>query len=146
MYKRQENKVSAEAGKGGEPTRSQAGARPKCDNCGKIGHHTRECRRGPARSSGPREPSRPGTGTDKKRFKDMTCWKCFQKGHIAANCPGAKVMFCGGVQRRKRRSYPRAVRPGLVEGTPVSDIMLDTGSNKTLIRKELVPTQKIGRG
>ena len=33
---RQENKVSAEVGKGGEPTRSQVGARPKCDNCGKM--------------------------------------------------------------------------------------------------------------
>ena len=55
-------------------------------------------------------------------------------------------MFCDGVQRRKHRSYPRAVRPGLVEGTPVSDIILDTGSNRTLIRKELVPTQKLVEG
>ena len=145
--RRQEGKVSAEAGRGGEPTRYQAGTRPKCDNCGRIGHRTRECRRGPARSSGPREPSKPpGTGAEKEKFKDMTCWKCFQKGHIAANCPGAKVMFCEGVQRRKRRSYPRAVRPGLVEGASVGDIMLDTGSNRTLIRKDLVPVQKLVEG
>ena len=135
----QESKNTTEAGRGGELTRSQARAKPRCDSCGKIGHCTRECRSGPARSSGPREPSKPGTGTDKERHKDMTCWKCFEKGHIAANCPGAKVMYCASVQRRKCRSYPRAMGPGLVEGTSVSDIMLDIGSNRTLVRKDLVP-------
>ena len=121
--------VSAEAGRGGEPTRSQAGARPRCNNCGKIGHHTRECRRAPAaRSSGPKEP---GTGVEKEKFKDIMCWKYFQKGHIAVNCPGAKVMYCDNSQQRRHRSYPRAVQPGLLEGIPVSDIMLDTGSNRT---------------
>ena len=108
--RRQESKSSTDTGKGGEPTRSQAGVRPKCNSCGRIGHRTRECRRGPARSSGPKEPSRSTTG---EKFKDVTCWQCFQKGHIAVNCPGAKVMFCDTVQKRRRRSYPRATRPGL---------------------------------
>lgn len=142
--RRQESRASAEAGKGGEPTRNPA--KPKCDNCGRIGHRTRDCRSRPARSSGSREPSKQTTGGDKEKFKDVTCWKCFQKGHIAVNCPGAKTMFCDGTQRRKRRSYPRAVQPGLVEGVAVSDIMLDTGSNRTLVRRDLVPAQKMVEG
>ena len=145
--RRQENRTSTEAGKGGEPARSQAGARPKCKKCGKIGHRTRDCRsRGPARPVGPREPNRPVTGADNDRFKDMTCWKCFQKGHIAANCPGVRAMFCDGGQKKKRRSYPRAVRSGVVEGALVKDIMLDTGSSRTLIRKDLVPAEKLVEG
>ena len=117
----------------------------KCDSCGRIGHRTWECRSQPVRSSGPREPNEPVTGAEEKP-KDITCWKCFQKGHIAINCPGVKVMFCDNEQRRKCRSYPRAVRAGLVDGVAVSDIMLDTGSNRTLIRGDLVTAEKLVKG
>ena len=55
-------------------------------------------------------------------------------------------MFCNTVQKRRCRSYPRAVWPGLVEGVPVSDIMLDTVSYRTLIRRDLVPAQKLVEG
>lgn len=136
-------KFLAGTGKGGEPTRNPA--KPKCDNCGKNGHRTQECRSRPARSSGPRESNKPTTGGEDK-FKDVTCWKCFQKGHIAVNCPGAKAMFCDATQRRKRRSYPRSVQPRLVEGVAVSDNMLDTGSNRTLVKRDLVPAQKLVEG
>ena len=146
LARRQGGRLSAAAGRREEPNRGQAGARPKCDSCGRIGHRTRECRSRPVRPSGPREPNKPATGAEKEKPKDITCWKCFQKGHIAINCPGAKVMFCDNEQRRKRRSYPRAVRPGLVDGVAVSDIMLDTGSNRTLIRGDLVPAEKLVKG
>ena len=46
----------------------------------------------------------------------------------------APSMFCDGTQRRKRRSYPRAMQPGLVEGVAVSDIMLDTASFTVLLK------------
>ena len=62
---------------------------------------TQECRSKPARSCGPRESSKPTTGGEKENFKDVTCWKCLQKGHMAVNSPGAN---CDGTQRRKRRS------------------------------------------
>jgi len=34
-------------------------------------------------------------------------------------------------------------KPGIVEGTAVSDILLDTGCSRTLVRKELVPREKL---
>ncbi len=111
----------------------------------KVRQLWQECRSRPARSSGPRESNKPTTGGEDK-FKDVTCWKCFQKGHIAVNCPGAKAMFCDATQRRKRRSYLRSVQPRLVEGVAVSDNMLDTGSNKTLVKRDLVPAQKLVEG
>ena len=61
--RKQESKAPAELGKGGEPTRNIT--KPKCHNCGRICHRTRDCRTRPARSSGPREPSKPTTGGDK---------------------------------------------------------------------------------
>ena len=37
-------------------------------------------------------------------------------------------------------------RKGLVEGTPVEKILLDTGCSKTLVRQELIPREKILEG
>ena len=51
-------------------------------------------------------------------------------------------MYCDGAHRKKFKSYPRAIRPGVVDGTCVEDIMLDTGSSRTLIRADLVHTEK----
>ena len=73
LVRRQGGRLSAGAGRGGEPNRGQAGARPKCDSCGRIGHRTRECRSRPVRPSGPREPNKPATGAEKEKPKDITC-------------------------------------------------------------------------
>lgn len=89
------------------------------------------------------EPSKFATGADKQKLKDITCWTCFQKGHIAANCPEDKPMFCDSAQRRKRT---RVVQPGFIEEVAVSDIILDTGSNRTLIRRDLLPARKLVEG
>ena len=55
-------------------------------------------------------------------------------------------MFCDNTPRRKRASYQIALRAGLIEGKPVSDITLDTGLNRTLVRKDLVPARKLVQG
>ena len=34
-------------------------------------------------------------------------------------------------------------RTGVVERTPVSDILLDTGCSRTLVRRDLVPTENL---
>ena len=128
---RKQEKKGQESSKGGEPSRNQPGPRPKCDNCGKSGHRTQDCWGGSgAARAGPRQPA---ARADK--FKEITCWKCFRKEHIAAKCLGSTTMFCDNTPRRKRASYPRALRAGLIEGKPVSDITLDTGSNRALVQQ-----------
>ena len=122
--------------KGGDVSRRPLGSKPRCDNCGKNGHRARECWKGAAK------PGQKDLNKEKEINKEVTCWKCFHKGHIAANCPGATAMYCDGTQRKKPKSYPRAIRPGVVDGTCVEDIMLDTSSSRTLIRADLVHTEK----
>ena len=122
--------------KWGETFRRPLGAKPRCDHCGKTGHRSKDCWRGTTK------PGSKELCKEKEKFKELTCWKCFRKGHIAAACPESTSMYCAWTQQKKSKSYPRAVRTGLVEGIPVQDIMLDTGSNRTLIRRDLVPTEK----
>jgi len=44
---------------------------PKCANCGKKGHYSRDCRR---RNNGANN--------------NMECWTCGKKGHVAKHCRG----------------------------------------------------------
>ena len=60
----------------------------------------------------------------------------------------AKALFCGR-QQQAGKSVAGAVsgmemcRTGLVEGTQVADIFLDTGCSRTLVRQDLVPLEKM---
>ena len=38
---------------------------------------------------------------------------------------------------------PGIAKPGSVEGTAVSDILLDNGCSRTLVQKDLVPKEKL---
>jgi hypothetical protein len=68
--------------------------------------------------------------------------------HYSSNCP-SNVLFCGarrmnhqGVSIVKELQFtpkPGVSRPGSVEGCYVSDILLDTGCSRTLVKKDLVP-------
>ena len=70
-------------------------------------------------------------------------------GHIAANCPSMPLMYPDG-QYGGRRVEPSNLtqsllnkglgitRCGEVEGTPVTDITVDTGSARTIINSNLV--------
>ena len=93
---------------------------------------------------------------EQSRGRGPRCFNCHQLGHIAAKCPSSVAMFCRSIDRRKQpvggggRVYqskcPGISRAGTVEGTAVSDIMLDTGATRTLVRRGLVPKEKIGGG
>lgn len=52
-------------------------------------------------------------------------------------CPSNAAMYCG--QSKKTD----IVRSGKVEGRQVKGIILDTGCSRTLMRKDLVPRQKV---
>ena len=123
---------------------------PKCYECKQVGHVSRDC---PRRS---RIWTVKGEGVgNTQRFTrgEVKCFSCGQKGHIAMKCP-AKALCCRTPQRREESSVEKGhcymglevCRPGVVEGTPVSDVLLDTGCSRTLVRQELVLPEKLKEG
>ena len=50
------------------------------------------------------------------------------------------------LKKTKVLSNPSVAKAGLVEGKPVSSILLDTGCSRTLVRKDLVPQHKLLHG
>ena len=48
--------------------------KPKCFNCNKYGHMTKECQ------------------SEKKERETWTCFKCDKKGHITKDCKGKQIM------------------------------------------------------
>ena len=117
-----------------------------CHRCKKPGHLAKDCR-ATFQSDGAK-----GRAEKYKRDrKDITCFNCQQKGHYSSNCP-SNAMLC--VERRsgytgstkvKSQSYiakPGVYKSGKVEGRKVTDILLDTGCSRTVVRQDLVPEQK----
>ena len=71
---------------------------------------------------------------------------CHKKGHCAFQCP-KDAHFCKESRETKEDAHSVNVkRKGLVKGTPVEKILLDTGCSKTLVRKELIPKEKVMEG
>ena len=141
-------------------SRQPQGGVKQCQTCGKLGHLAKDCRRN---GSKPQESQTPEARTPgnmqtrgKKDLKDIECFNCRKKGHYASNCPEQKVLF--SMERRMDHkgqsilkktqvmSNPSVSKAGLVEGKPVSSILLDTGCSRTLIRKDLVPQHKLLHG
>ena len=93
---------------------------------------------------------------EQSRGRGPRCFNYHQLGHIAAKCPSSAAMFCCGSDCRKQpagggecvyQSKCLGISyAGTVEGTAVSDIMLDTGATRTLVWRDLVPKEKIGGG
>ena len=71
----------------------------------------------------------------------MKCYNCGQWGHMSA------ALFCGLEQKPPAYLRPPSVRhSGQVEGTRVDLIVLDTGCSRTMVRRDLVPDNKIIEG
>ena len=135
-----------EATKEGEKKQSTP---KRCGYCSRTGHWAKECR-AMAKSTTQEECGK----AEQSLGKEPRCFNCHQLGHIAVKCPSSTAMFCCGSDRRKQpvggggwvyqSKCPGISRAGTVEDTAISDIMLDTGVTQTLVRRDLVPKEKIG--
>ena len=80
------------------------------------------------------------TKKGKPTSKNIKCYSCGNLGHMSMQCPD-KAWFCGGgIPKRMSR------RSGLVVKTRVKDIVLDTGCTRTMVRRDLVPEDKLLEG
>ena len=114
----------------------------RCYNCGETTHLASDCRKATKLADGAPKNQR----ADKKELK---CYNCGKLGHVAMRCP-AKALYCGEKQRQLKDEYgPREgaiTRSGLVEGSTVDDIVIDTGCSRTLVRSDLIPQARPWKG
>ena len=132
-----------------KPSTPQVQETRRCNKCGIVGHIAVDCRKGvkPAGAGQARVQQKQSNSRDTIR-----CFECGERGHIAVNCP-KNAYFCRSGEKRAR-SGPEKIQTrkqditqiGRVEGTLVSDILLDTGCDQTLVRKELVPVERMVAG
>ena len=139
----------------------------RCQYCDKRGHVAKECRKAAAdktaadksttdKSVGGRQTEGLQPNPRAKRERGpLRCFNCQEIGHIAAKCPSKPSLYTDHKHRETVLQSPLEKPPdteraamaqqGEVEGVPVNDIVLDTGSARTLARSDLVPkTRKLG--
>ena len=119
----------------------------KCSSCGQVGHLAHRCWN-PKGTQGAgmrdevkkervevKKEKAEGKRERPERRSWVRCFVCNKVGHMSFECPD-RVLFCRGDLGRE------VTRPGVVEGKRVSDIVLDTGCSRTMVRKELVDEEK----
>ena len=74
-----------------------------------------------------------------KDSKSKICYNCRKKGHMVRQCNSS--LMCQDHTMQKAG----VCRKGLVEGRAVSDIILDTGCTKSIVRSDLVSTEAVAR-
>lgn len=96
-----------------------------CHTCGEVGHISPNCPK-----KNPRESVVKGD-----KSVSLKCYNCGKRGHMSMQCP-SKALFCG------EKLSGAITRKGKVEGIEVTDILLDTGCSRTMVRRSLVPEER----
>ena len=64
----------------------------------------------------------------------IKCYNCGQKGHITTRHPSNATMFSDSANT----PLHEVSRYGTIEGTSVTDVLLDLGDSRTMVRLDLV--------
>ena len=138
----------AEGSSAGNERRAGGESIQKCYGCGGVGHYKRECPRLTRNRSEMGGPgSRSGIGGQVKTSpvnqnsegsRVVKCFSCGERGHISTRCPAKPALLCRSLSMNKK-----LYKVGMVEGVCVEGIFLDTGCGQTLVRKGLVPKEKL---
>lgn len=125
--------------------RKQQGIR-QCYSCGQTDHVAKDC---PKRTGAEvaqqqhRQPPRQGRQGDRDH---IICFNCRGRGHMSRQCPSNALFAARGKSVEQRAKKLEVACIGTVEGHPVDEIVLDTGCSRTLVRKDLVPGEKLTGG
>ena len=89
-------------------------------------------------------------GATEGQEQDIYCYTCREKGHMLLKCPKSTGLYCdeSSEPRRpvERPTSGEVYRSSRVKGISVADIVLDTGSSRTLVWEDLVPPCAISNG
>ena len=115
-----------------------------CHKCKKTGQYAREFpgkgkaeQKADGKDSNPKIDARPTLRKD--TTKQLTCYNCHKKGHIAMICPD-KAWLCQQTKLWNGVLPKHLERSGKVGDQDVSKIVLDTACTRTLVRRDLIFT------
>ena len=77
--------------------------------------------------------------------REPKCYECGKLGHIATRCP-SRALYGEGIPRSSSDGESKrsggVFRSGTVDGSPVTDILLDTGCTRTMVHEKLIPRRR----
>ena len=106
----------------------------KCPRCGEYGYWARNCPKPHPKRNSNWQPR-----NDQWNYTDgMKCFSFNEKGHFATSCPN-RSLYCIEINRSTQCGrQERVYHSGIINGTFCTDIMVDNGASRTVVRRELV--------
>nr|GFA84738.1 putative reverse transcriptase domain-containing protein [Tanacetum cinerariifolium] len=110
---------------------------PKCNNCKRVGHLTKDCRSRPANNNN-------NNNRNNNNQQGNGCFECGAQGHIKRNCPKLKNIDRGN-QARNDRAPARVYAVGNAGANP-DNVVADYSYNVELANGQIVRVNTIMRG